>query len=580
MTKEAVEAEQTNKQAEDALQPGTAVQARHGGKEKYYPGKIHEYNEDGTYKILYDDGDREIKVARDLIKVAQSEDALQPGIAVQARHGGKEKYYPGKIHAYNGDGTYKILYDDGDREIKVARDLIKVATKEGGGEEVGGEPVQKAAVFRILVVDDNPFDREIIVDMFEDAPYPVEIVSAGGHVEATAILESQELNLVLMDFHLEIGFDTAEYLPEFVKRDIPVVVMSGDANCGPINECLEKKLAVDYLVKPITARDIANFQDAGVKKLRPSKKEAEEAAKKEVEEAKQAKKEAEDAAKVEEAKEAKEAKKGAETEAEDALQPGTAVQARHGGKEKYYPGKIHAYNGDGTYKILYDDGDREIKVARDLIKVATKEGGGEEGGGEEGAGEAAQVMVHAAESLTGNVTLEAALAAGRLSPASQTSKKGSLFKKKVSPLRKESVLKKELVPGAGEASSQPAARDASKESQETETMSVATEESEAQVNGTVNGRVNGKQQPAQSAAHEQIKKSDSAQSMRRGSFRVDPEITEVFRVLVVDDNPFDREIIVDMFEAAPYPVEINSAGCQEEAAEFLETKELHLVLMD
>jgi flagellar biosynthesis GTPase FlhF len=102
---------------------------------------------------------------RALTKLAP--EILQPGIAVGARFGGKEKYYPGKIHAYNGDGTYEIecwtkkemdedevckylrlvhvasdlrsdamdlrvlneIEEGQVREIKVARDLIKVLSE-------------------------------------------------------------------------------------------------------------------------------------------------------------------------------------------------------------------------------------------------------------------------------------------------------------------------------------------------------------------------------------------------------------------------------------------------------------------
>jgi CheY-like chemotaxis protein len=438
----------------------------------------------------------------------EAQEALQPGTAIEARHGGKATYYPGKIHENNGDGTYKVLYDDGDREIRVTRDLIKVAVVQ---EQRSESP---AAVFRILVVDDEPFALEILVEMFEDAPYPVKVESAGGPKEASAILESKELDLVLMDYHLEVGFDTAEYLVEFDKRNVPVVVMSGDADCAAINECIEKKLAVDYLVKPITCSDIVNMRDAGVKKLRPSKNEAEEADE-------QAEKGAEEAE--------EQAKNGIE-EAQEALQPGTAIEARHGGKATYYPGKIHEHNGDGTYKVLYDDGDREIRVTRDLIKAAKhakKEGDDE--------------VVKAKEAKK-----EAEEAEQAKREAEELANRGAEEAKK----------------SAEEAAQRAAQSQFAKE---------------------------GKKQVGSAGYRDHVAplKVGSTQSLlRRGSFRMEqPEMASVFRVMVVDDNPFDREIIVDMFEDAPYPVEIESAGCQEEASAILESmdyeaKELDLVLMD
>ena len=42
--------------------------------------------------------------------------ALVAGAKVEAKLGGKGKWYPGKIEAVNGDGTFAILFDDGDKE--------------------------------------------------------------------------------------------------------------------------------------------------------------------------------------------------------------------------------------------------------------------------------------------------------------------------------------------------------------------------------------------------------------------------------------------------------------------------------
>merc|ERR1712227_1165888 len=102
------------------------VEARYGGKSEYYPGKISRVNADGTLDILYDDGDTERRVRASLIRplvisddvgTASAENGdLKRGDIVEARYGGKAKYYPGKISRVNADGTFDILYDDGDTE--------------------------------------------------------------------------------------------------------------------------------------------------------------------------------------------------------------------------------------------------------------------------------------------------------------------------------------------------------------------------------------------------------------------------------------------------------------------------------
>ena len=41
---------------------------------------------------------------------------------------GKGKYYPGKVSEVMDDGTFSISYDDGDHEYEVPRDRVKQVT--------------------------------------------------------------------------------------------------------------------------------------------------------------------------------------------------------------------------------------------------------------------------------------------------------------------------------------------------------------------------------------------------------------------------------------------------------------------
>ena len=101
---------------------------------KFYPGKISRDRGDDTYDIDYDDGERETRVAKRLIRSKEGSGGsskLEEGDKVEARYRGREKYYPGKITRDRGDGTYDIAYDDGERETRVEERLIK--KKDGGG---------------------------------------------------------------------------------------------------------------------------------------------------------------------------------------------------------------------------------------------------------------------------------------------------------------------------------------------------------------------------------------------------------------------------------------------------------------
>jgi len=50
------------------------------------------------------------------------------------------------------------------------------------------------------------------------------------------------------------------------------------------------------------------------------------------------------------------------------LSVGAKVEVNHYGRGKFYPGKISLDRGDGTYDILYDDGESESQVAKEMIK--------------------------------------------------------------------------------------------------------------------------------------------------------------------------------------------------------------------
>ncbi|GMI29033.1 hypothetical protein TeGR_g2542, partial [Tetraparma gracilis] len=64
---------------------------------------------------------------------------------------------------------------------------------------------------------------------------------------------------------------------------------------------------------------------------------------------------------------------GSDTEDAGGLSKGDKVEARYRGGAKFYPGKIARVNGDGTFDINYDDGDKEEDVKERLIKSLEKD---------------------------------------------------------------------------------------------------------------------------------------------------------------------------------------------------------------
>ncbi|KAG5185177.1 hypothetical protein JKP88DRAFT_180670, partial [Tribonema minus] len=87
---------------------------------EYYRGSVAAANADGTYRIVFDDGDiRHDAPLSDLLS------PLLPGTRVSCYFPSEADYFPGVIGADNGDGTYHIRYDDGDELESASRRDIR-----------------------------------------------------------------------------------------------------------------------------------------------------------------------------------------------------------------------------------------------------------------------------------------------------------------------------------------------------------------------------------------------------------------------------------------------------------------------
>ena len=111
---------------------GDRVEAKVKGWTKYYGGEITRVNDDGTYDIKFDDGERKRGVKDSEIKGNKGDDKddsdddddrrssrgsrktkkRRRGDRVEAKVKGWTKYYGGEITRVNDDGTYDIKFDD------------------------------------------------------------------------------------------------------------------------------------------------------------------------------------------------------------------------------------------------------------------------------------------------------------------------------------------------------------------------------------------------------------------------------------------------------------------------------------
>jgi len=268
-----------------SFRKGETIEALYKGGRKYYKGCISRVNVDGTYDILYDDGDRETKVAAEKIRKTNAGGSdsegdadtgngkpLRVGMKVKARFKGGRKYYEGQIKRKNPDGTYAIKYQDGDTERSVSRDKIIPLDQEDAGEEED---------------DDDPLGR-------------------GDRVEARYKGGSKfykgKISRVNVNGSYDISYD------------------DGDSERG------------------VKARDVRRL-GGGNKSARMGR-----------------------------------GTSPRDEEDEDTpLGRGDRVEARYKGGSKFYKGKIQRVNVNGSYDISYDDGDSERGVkARDVRRLGGK----------------------------------------------------------------------------------------------------------------------------------------------------------------------------------------------------------------
>jgi PleD family two-component response regulator len=74
--------------------------------------------------------------------------------------------------------------------------------------------------FNVLVVDDSQYETECITQMCAESNFRTSV--AHGEAEATKILDTEQVDLVLLDYHMP-KFNTMAYLNQLKQRGVAVV---------------------------------------------------------------------------------------------------------------------------------------------------------------------------------------------------------------------------------------------------------------------------------------------------------------------------------------------------------------------
>ena len=106
---------------------------------------------------------------------------------------------------------------------------------------------------KILIVDDEPFNVDVLLQELEELDY--ELITASNGQEALDKIKSQQLDLILLDLMMPVldGFAVLkEIKDDDALRDIPVIIVSAASDSKSIVKGI-KQGADDYITKPIDA---------------------------------------------------------------------------------------------------------------------------------------------------------------------------------------------------------------------------------------------------------------------------------------------------------------------------------------
>ena len=358
---------------------GDEVEARFRGRSRWFEAKVARVNRDGTYHLVYTDGDEERSVPKDLMRKLESDTArgskverqasaatdtanelkkYRVGEEIEARYKQGRKWYAGVIQAVSKDGAYDIRYSDGDSERDVDPSFVRgkvgasITSLDSAAEDFGpGDKVEarsggrsrwcKATVERKnrngtyhLQYVDGDEETAVEKDLIRKPTFLVESrnKSPGRRVVSEAPSDP--------DFSALKGYRAEDEVEARYKRGqkwYPGVIRSVNRD-GTYN---------------IRYKDGDSEQDVAVEMIR--------------------------SASLARVSLPSTSSDGALAGSTKNFAMGDKVEARFGGRSRWFKATIQRTNRDGTYNLIYEDGDKERSVEKELIRRIDYGGGGRSG---------------------------------------------------------------------------------------------------------------------------------------------------------------------------------------------------------
>lgn len=139
-------------------------------------------------------------------------------------------------------------------------------------KEVIEENFSKMGAVKVLIVDDNTINREILHDLLLDANPSIEMVMAENGEVAISKLQQSPFDMVLLDIQMPKlnGYETSEHIRKNMKYPIsetPIIAMTAHALENVAESCFKAGMN-DYIAKPIDMTFLANKMNKLLEKKR------------------------------------------------------------------------------------------------------------------------------------------------------------------------------------------------------------------------------------------------------------------------------------------------------------------------
>jgi CheY-like chemotaxis protein len=158
----------------------------------------------------------------------------------------------GSIHVTSELGQGSVFTVELDLQ-GVEDEAVTRVTEESVADEQGQSSADQLVGLRVLAVEDNPVNQQLIVKMLTN--FGCQVAVAGDGAEAVALLRTKPFDIVLMDLQMPLmgGIEATKIIRAEISVTIPIIALTAAALMSDMAE--SRKVGVNaFLSKPINAR--------------------------------------------------------------------------------------------------------------------------------------------------------------------------------------------------------------------------------------------------------------------------------------------------------------------------------------